>query len=144
MGKLAARLGPRLPLTVGPLLVGAGFLLALRIGGAAGHWGGYWSEVFPTAFALALGMAIAVAPLTTAVLASVDARHTGTASGLNSAVARTGGLLATALLGAMLSRQGEALVAGFHGTAIACAAVAAAASFSAFALLGEVKMKKTA
>ena len=63
-------------------------------------------------------MAIAVAPLTTAVLSSVDEHHVGTASGLNSAVSRAGGLIATALLGIVLSRQGAALVAGFHGAAL--------------------------
>ena len=63
-------------------------------------------------------MAIAVAPLTTAVLSSVDDRHVGTASGLNSAVARAGGLIATALLGIVLSQRGAALVAGFHGAAL--------------------------
>ena len=138
MGRLAARLGPRLPLTIGPLLAAAGFLLALRIRGG----GSYWTGVLPTVLFLSLGMAIAVAPLTTAVLASVDARHTGTASGLNSAVARTGGLVATALLGVVLSRQGAALIAGFHAAAIACAAVAVAASLSAFSLLAGIRMKK--
>lgn len=132
MGRMAARLGPRLPLTVGPLLVAGGFLLALRI-----ERGDYWSEVFPTVLALSLGMAIAVAPLTTAVLAAVDSRHTGTGSGFNSAVARTGGLIATALLGVALSQSGAALVAGFHETAIACALVSAAGALAAFLLLGK-------
>jgi EmrB/QacA subfamily drug resistance transporter len=130
MGRLAARLGPRLPLTVGPLLVAGGFLLALRIKG-----GDYWGEIFPTVLALSLGMAIAVAPLTTAVLATVDSRHTGTASGFNSAVARTGGLIATALLGVALSQSGAALVAAFHETAIACALASVAGALSAFLLL---------
>jgi len=131
MGKLAARLGPRLPLTIGPLLVGAGFLLALRINGAES----YFASVLPMVLLLSLGMAVAVAPLTTAVLASVDRRHTGTASGLNSAVARTGGLVATALLGAVIGQSGAALVASFHAAALVCAAVAAAAALSAFLLL---------
>ncbi len=63
---------------------------------------------------ISLGMAGAVAPLTTAVLASVDERHTGAASGLNSAIARTGGLVATALLGAVLASRGAELIRGFH------------------------------
>ena len=130
MGRLAARLGPRLPLTVGPLLVAGGFLLALRIDGGA-----YWSEVFPTVLALSLGMAIAVAPLTTAVLGTVGARHTGTASGFNSAVARIGGLVATALLGIALSQTGAALVTAFHQTAIACALASAAGALAAFLML---------
>ncbi len=137
MGRLAERLGPRLPLTVGPLLVAGGFLLALLIGAGAD----YWTGILPSVLLLSLGMAVAVAPLTTAVLASVDSRHTGTASGLNSAVARTGGLVATALVGIVLSQQGAALIAGFHAAAIACAAVAAAAALSAFLLLGGGKKK---
>ena len=59
-------------------------------------------------------MAIAVAPLTSSVLGSVDEKHVAMASGFNSAVARTGGLIATALLGVVLARQGEALLGGFH------------------------------
>jgi MFS family permease len=88
---------------------------------------------------LSLGMAVAVAPLTTAVLTSVDSGHTGTASGLNSAVARTGGLVATALIGAVIASRGPALVAGFHQAMIVGAAMAAAASLSAFLLLKEGK-----
>ena len=131
MGRLAARLGPRQPLTGGPLVVAAGFALGLRLGG-----GTYWTAVLPMVVLLSLGMALAVAPLTTAVLASVDARHTGTASGLNSAVARTGGLVATALLGAVLALKGPALVSGFHAASLVAAATAAAAGASAFLLLG--------
>jgi hypothetical protein len=81
------------------------------------------------------GMAVAVAPLTTAVLGSVDEHHVGTASGLNSAVARGGGLIATALLGIVLSRHGAALVAGFHGAALAGAALALVSSLTALATL---------
>jgi hypothetical protein len=103
----------------------------LRIAG-----GSYWTEILPTVLLLSIGMAIAVAPLTTAVLASVSAAHTGTASGLNSAVARTGGLVATALLGAVLSLRGEALIAGFHSAAIVCAVASAAAALCAFLMLG--------
>lgn len=137
MGKLAARLGPRLPLTVGPLLVGVGFLLALRIGEAAD----YFTQILPMVTMLSLGMAVAVAPLTTAVLTSVDAGHTGTASGLNSAVARTGGLVATALIGAVIASRGSEMLAGFHQAMIVGAIMAAAASLSAFLLLGEGKRR---
>jgi len=135
MGKLAERLGPRLPLTIGPLLVTGGFLLALRIGGEVD----YFTQILPMVILLSLGMAVAVAPLTTAVLTSVDSGHTGTASGLNSAVARTGGLVATALIGAVIASRGAALVAGFHQAMIAGAVMAAAASLSAFLLLKEGK-----
>jgi hypothetical protein len=80
-------------------------------------------------------MAGAVAPLTNAVLGAVDSRHTGSASGFNSAIARTGGLIATALLGGVLSAQGSSLMNGFHAAAIACAIACAAASASAFFLI---------
>jgi len=131
MGRLAARIGPRWPLTLGPLLVAGGFALALRIGGETS----YWTSVLPSILMVSAGMAIAVAPLTTAVLGSVDERHVGTASGLNSAVARGGGLIATALLGIVLSRQGAELVAGYHGAAMVGAALALVSSLTAFATL---------
>jgi hypothetical protein len=84
---------------------------------------------------IAIGMAGAVAPLTTAVLASVDSRHTGSASGFNSAVSRAGGLVATALLGAALGASGEELLSDFHVAALAGAALSIAASASAFLLV---------
>ncbi len=130
-GDLAGRVGSRLPLTLGPLIVGFGFLLALRIGAGTSYWGG----VLPAVLVIALGMTGAVAPLTTAVLSSVDARHTGSASGFNSTVARTGGLVATALLGAVLAARGDSLLAAFHAAMIVGAVSCAAASLSAFALI---------
>ena len=131
MGKLAARIGPRWPLSIGPLLVAGGFALMLTIDSGAS----YWTSVLPAILAISAGMAIAVAPLTTAVLSSVEDSHVGTASGLNSAVARGGGLIATALLGAVLSRQGEALIAGLHGAALVGVALALVSSLTAFATL---------
>jgi EmrB/QacA subfamily drug resistance transporter len=139
MGQLAMRIGPRTPLAAGPLVVGAGLLLGLRI--MAGS--PYWTVVMPAIAVMALGMAIAVAPLTASVLGSVDPKHTGMASGFNSAVARTGGLIATALLGVVLSRQGEQLIGGFHSAMLASAIVGAAASLTAITLLGSVKMRES-
>jgi len=130
-GALAGRIGPRLPLTIGPLIVATGFLLALRINISAN----YWIDVLPMILVIAIGMSAAVAPLTTAVLTAVDARHTGSASGLNSAVARTGGLVATALLGFVLAATGNQLLTAFHAAMMIGAATCAAASLSAFALL---------
>jgi EmrB/QacA subfamily drug resistance transporter len=131
MGGLAGRIGPRLPLVIGPLMVAGGFLLALRIGAAAD----YWTEVLPAILLIAIGLSGAVAPLTTAVLNSVDPRHTGSASGFNSAVARTGGLVATALLGAVLAAEGAELLSAFHAAMLAGAATSAAASASGFWLI---------
>lgn len=131
MGALAGRIGARLPLTLGPLIVAGGFLMALRIETHPD----YWTDVLPAILVMATGMAGAVAPLTNAVLASVDRRHTGSASGLNSAMARAGGMMATALLGSVLAASGTALVAGFHVAMIACAIASAAAAASAFFLI---------
>jgi MFS family permease len=80
-------------------------------------------------------MAGAVAPLTTAVMASVDGDHVGTANGFNSAVARTGGLIATALVGGVLAARGEALGQAFAVAAFVAAGAAALAGLSALALL---------
>ncbi len=127
MGKLAGRHGSRLPLAIGALIVAGGFLLGTRIGS-----GSYVATVLPAMLAIALGMACVAAPLTTAVLSSVDGSHTGIASGFNSAVARGGGLIATALLGVVLTVQGRALLAPFHAAMVACAVTAVAASVCAF------------
>jgi MFS family permease len=131
MGRLAARIGPRLPLTIGPLVVAVGFLLILRVGEQTN----YWFDFFPAIVVMAAGMAGAVAPLTTAVLSSVDEEYTGAASGFNSAMARTAGMIATALLGSVLGATGVALDSGFHVTALVCAVASLGASASAFFLI---------
>ncbi|WP_300974789.1 MFS transporter [Sphingomonas sp. LHG3406-1] len=138
MGRLAARTGGRLPLTAGPLVVAAGMMLATRIDANSS----YVAAVFPAVLVLAAGMALAVAPLTSTVLASVDHRHAGTASGLNSAVARTGGLIATALLGAVFAAQGSRLLAAFHSALIVGAIVSAAAGAVAWLTVGRTPSPK--
>jgi MFS family permease len=130
-GALAGKIGPRWLLVMGPLIVGAGFLLTLRIGSA----NGYWLGVLPAILVIAIGMAGAVAPLTTAVLMSVDNRHVGAASGLNSAVARTGGLVATALIGSVLAATGPALVSAFGVAAMVGAVLCLGAALSAWVFL---------
>ena len=137
MGSLAARIGSRLPLTVGPLVVAAGLLLSWLMGAQTS----YWTGTFPTILVMAMGMTIAVAPLTASVLGSVEEQHVAMASGFNSAVARTGGLIATALLGAVLASAGGALFDGFHVAMTASAVVAALSSVVAVTMLGGVKMK---
>lgn len=132
MGRVAATLGPRLPLTIGPLVTAVGFALLVRVEPGAS----YWSSVFPGVAVIALGMAGAVAPLTTAILGSVDADHTGAASGFNSAVARTGGLVATALAGAVIAATGAALIPAFQAAAWIGAALAAGSGLIALATLG--------
>jgi predicted MFS family arabinose efflux permease len=102
-GALAERIGPRLPMTAGPLVAAIGFLLTLRIGPGAS----YLFDVLPAVAVLGLGLSFTVAPLTATVLASADPRHAGAASGVNNAIARTGGLLAVAVV---------PVAAGLHGT----------------------------
>jgi EmrB/QacA subfamily drug resistance transporter len=131
MGALAARTGPRWPLTLGPLVVAVGFALATRTSAHAS----YWTTLFPALIVVAIGMAGAVAPLTTAVMASVDARHVGTANGFNSAIARTGGLIATALLGSVLAASGPSLETEFDRAVLAAAAGAALAGIAALVML---------
>ena len=140
MGSLAARIGPRIPLTVGPLIVGAGMVISQFMAPDAS----YWLGTFPTILVMALGMTIAVAPLTSSVLGSVEEQHVAMASGFNSAVARTGGLIATALLGAVLASTGQALFDGFHAAMMVSAGVATAAGIVGLTMLGGVRMKKAA
>lgn len=139
MGSVASRIGPRLPLTIGPVVVGLGMLLSRMIEPDSNYWVG----AFPTILVLALGMTVAVAPLTSSVLGAVEERHVAMASGFNSAVARLGGLIATALLGSVLGQEGDALFAGFHAAMFAAAAVAATAGIVALTMLGGVKMRES-
>jgi len=138
MGPLTVRIGPRIPLSVGPLIVGAGFVAFLMIAEHAS----YWTTVFPGMLLIAIGMSCVAAPLTTAVLASVDDQHTGTASGFNSAIARTGGLIATAIAGAVIAAAGAALISAFHFAAIIGAVLAALSGVVAWLTLGAIKPRK--
>ncbi|MDQ1017502.1 MFS transporter [Streptomyces afghaniensis] len=101
-GELADRIGPRIPLTVGPLLCAAGMLLMLRVGPGAS----YVADVLPALLVLGLGMVTLVAPLTATVLGSVDVARAGLASGINNAAARAAGLVAVAAL-PLLAGMGE-------------------------------------
>ncbi|MER8046874.1 MFS transporter [Streptomyces sp. NPDC094032] len=103
-GEIGERTGPRLPLTVGPLLCAAGMLLMLRVGENAS----YVTDVLPAMLVLGLGMTTLVAPLTATVLASVPVTRAGLASGINNAAARAAGLLAVAALPALTGMSPEA------------------------------------
>jgi hypothetical protein len=122
------------------MIVAAGIMLAWL---AEPH-SHYWTGVFPSILVMAAGMTIAVAPLTSSVLGSVDEKHVALASGLNSAVARAAGLIATALLGAVLAQKGDELFTGFHLAMTVAAVVAAFGSLVALTMLGGVRMKSAA
>jgi EmrB/QacA subfamily drug resistance transporter len=134
MGRVAARIGGRIPLSIGSVLVGVGLALYGRLGTATID---YWADVFPPTLLVALGMGICVAPLTTSVMASVDTDHVGVASGFNSAVARIAGLVATALLGLVFAKQdsSSAFIWAFDAAAWTGAASAGIAGASAIALI---------
>ena len=93
-GALAQRIGPRLPMTIGPLVIAIGLLLFTRIAPGVS----YVSTVLPAVIVFGLGLACTVAPLTATVLASVRDAELGVASGVNNAAARLAGLLAVAVL----------------------------------------------
>jgi EmrB/QacA subfamily drug resistance transporter len=127
-GRLASRIGPRLPMTLGPLLVAAGLALFTRVGPGAS----YLVDILPASLVFGLGLALTVAPLTATVLAAAPPEHAGLASAVNNDVARTAGLLAVAVLPVAAGISGaDALVpahfaAGFR-TAMTIAAVLCAA-----------------
>jgi EmrB/QacA subfamily drug resistance transporter len=102
-GALAARIGPRLPLTLGPMLCGVGTLLLRQVDEDSG----YWLGVLPGMLVFASGLVLLVAPLTSSVLAAAPDRFAGIASGINNAVARTGSLLSVSALPAIVGISGE-------------------------------------
>ncbi|GHE10561.1 MFS transporter [Streptomyces alanosinicus] len=136
-GALAERTGPRLPLTVGPLLCAAAMLLMLRVGPHAD----YLTDVLPAVLVMGAGMVTLVAPLTATVLASVDTARAGLASGINNAAARAAGLIAVAALpllagmGPEAYRSASAFDAAFDRAMPLCAGVLVLASALAFALV---------
>jgi EmrB/QacA subfamily drug resistance transporter len=98
-GRLASGTGPRLPMTAGPIVAGLGLLLLLRVD----HTAAYLPDVLPAVLVFSLGLSATVAPLTATVLDSVDERHVGIASGINNGISRVAGLLAIAVLGAVIA-----------------------------------------
>ena len=128
-GRLASGTGPRLPMTAGPIVAGLGLLLMLRIGADAD----YLADVLPGVIVFGLGLAATVAPLTATVLDAVPEHRVGIASGVNNGVSRVAGLLAIAILGAVISARFTAIAGdGVPGGPLTVEA--AAASTSAFHL----------
>jgi EmrB/QacA subfamily drug resistance transporter len=124
---LSARIGPRIPMTVGPLVCAAGALLLVGVGEGATWW-----TVLPGMTVFALGLALLVSPLTAAVLEAAPDRFAGVASGVNNAVARAGSLLAVAALPALVGLVGDdyldpdAMTAGYRSAMLWCAGLLAA------------------
>jgi EmrB/QacA subfamily drug resistance transporter len=100
-GKFASGTGPRLPMSIGPIIAGCGLLLMLRVEAGSD----YVTDVLPGLLVFGLGLSATVAPLTATALNSVEERHVGVASGINNGVSRVAGLLAIAVLGALISGQ---------------------------------------
>lgn len=133
-GALAQRIGPRIPLTVGPLVIAAGLLLMTRIDPGDG----YVEAVLPAVVVFGLGLALVVAPVTSTVLAAADERHAGIASGISNAVSRVAGLLAVAVLPLVAGLTGEAfydpatMTEGFRTAMVVCAGLAASGGLLAW------------
>jgi EmrB/QacA subfamily drug resistance transporter len=125
-GALAQRIGPRLPLTVGPAVLAVGMALMIRIEPGTS----YFTTVLPAVIVFGLGLTLVVAPVTATVLAAADTHHSGIASGINNAVSRIGGLLAVAVLPTIAGLTGHrfyrpaAMVDGFPSAMLATAALA--------------------
>ncbi|HYV59040.1 MAG TPA: DHA2 family efflux MFS transporter permease subunit [Acidimicrobiia bacterium] len=108
-GRLAQRIGPRIPMTVGPLVVAAGLVLLAGIGPGTS----YATGILPGLIVFGLGLSLTVAPLTAAVMGSVEENHVGVGSGVNNAVARVAGLLAVAVLPALAGLESASAGAQF-------------------------------
>jgi EmrB/QacA subfamily drug resistance transporter len=130
MGALADRYGPRLFMTVGPLISAAGILLFLR----AGIETSYLTDLLPALIVFSLGLSVLVAPLTAAVLADADETDAGIASAINNAIARVAGLIGISAIGAFVAMRlsGDNFapnadsVRAFHDAIVICAVLVAA------------------
>jgi MFS family permease len=116
-GSLSGRFGPRLFMTVGPIIAGIGYLLFLTMGEQVD----YWWNVLPGVLVFAVGLSVTVAPLTAGILGSIPASQAGIGSATNNAVSRVAGLVAIAMVGVIVA--GTLDVAGFHRVIIVTAAM---------------------
>ena len=138
-GGLSDRIGARIPMTVGPLLMAVGFLLMLRIEPGVS----YVNAVLPAVVVLGLGLVATVAPLTATVLSSVADDHAGIASGVNNAIARSAQLMAVAAIPIAAGITGDsyrdpvAFSDGFANALWISAALAAAGGVLAWVTLGD-------
>lgn len=126
VGALAGRYGPRLFMTVGPLLLGCGALLLLLVGDPFSYWG----QVLPSMVVMGLGLSIMVAPLTAAILGAIGPERSGIASAVNNAISRVAGLIVIALLATIVG--GRLDLGGFHSAAIVTGALFFAGAIVSF------------
>lgn len=126
IGTLAGRWGPRLFMTIGPILMGLGALLLLSVTDEFS----YWTQVLPSVLVFSLGLTITVAPLTSAVLGAIEPERSGIASAINNAVARVAGLIVIAALAAVVG--GDLDLHGFYRAAIVTAVLMIAGGVVSF------------
>jgi EmrB/QacA subfamily drug resistance transporter len=144
-GRLAQRIGPRVPLTLGPIIAGAGLLLLLFTAPDRS----YFATVLPALVVFGLGLALTVAPITATVLAAAPAGKAGLASAINNCVARTGSLLAVAMLPAASGLGPESFshpdlfAAGFRRSMIIAAALCAAGGVLAWTTIRSPSVKSS-
>lgn len=138
--RVSARIGPRIPMTLGPLACGLGCAMLVGVGP-----GTTWRGVLPGMVVFALGLSFLVSPLTSTVLAAAPDRYAGVASGINNAVARAGSLLLVAALPAVVGLSGEdyrdptALTAGYRASMLICAGLLAAGGIVSWFGLGRAE-----
>jgi EmrB/QacA subfamily drug resistance transporter len=136
-GGLAQRIGARIPLTVGPLIAAVGLVLMSRISPGDS----YLAAVFPAVTVFGLGLTLVVAPVTATVMAAADERHSGIASGINTALSRLAGLIIVAVLPLIAGLTGARfyepapMTHGFHVAMLACAGLSTAGGLLAWAAI---------
>jgi MFS family permease len=135
-GGLVERLGPRRPLMFGPGITAVGYAILAMSASASS----YWTGMLPGLLVVSVGMTLSVAPLTTTVFNSAPGDKSGTASGINNASARIGGLLAVAALGLAFggvdNSEGAAVVQGYRIVMIAAAVLAGLSALTAALMIG--------
>jgi len=140
---VAARTGPRLPMTVGPLVCSVGVVLLAFVDRDAS----YLVHVFPGMLIFSIGLVMLVSPLTAAVLKAAPDEHAGIASGINNAVARAGSLLAVAAIPALVGLSGDdyrnpsVLTDGFRSGELICAGLLAAGGIVSWYGLGSHRVE---
>jgi EmrB/QacA subfamily drug resistance transporter len=136
-GALGQRIGPRIPMTAGPIVCAAGLVMLSFVGAGAS----YWTRVLPAVIVFGLGLSLLVAPLTATALGALEDRYAGIASGVNNAVARAAGLLAVAVLPLAAGLGGGSLTEAsslqpvYRNSMLICAALMVAGAIVAWILV---------